>query len=55
MAGIYSMLSGRRPPRPDHPDLSDRVWGMIKGCWECVPSRRITIAEVIAILTVELD
>lgn len=25
VAGIYSMLSGRRPPHPDHPELSHRV------------------------------
>ena len=49
------MLSGRRPPRPAHPELSDRMWGMIKGCWECDPSRRKTITEVIAVLNAELN
>ena len=49
------MLNGRRPPRPDHPELSDRVWGMINGCWESVPSRRRTVMEVIAVLEAELD
>lgn len=49
------MLRGRRPPRPDHSELSDRVWGMIDGCWESVPSRRKTITEVIAILIAELN
>ena len=29
VVGVYSMLKGRRPARPDHPELSDRVWKMI--------------------------
>ena len=55
IAGVYSMLNGRRPSRPDHPELSDRVWEMIKGCWESVASRRRTIADVIAVLGAELS
>ena len=49
------MLNGRRPPRPDHPELSDRVWEMIEGCWENIPSRRRTITEVITVLDAELN
>ena len=49
------MLSGRRPPRPDHHELSDRVWRMIGDCWESDPSRRKTITEVIAVLGAELN
>ena len=49
------MLNGRRPPRPDSPELSDRVWEMIEGCWENIPSRRRTITEVITVLDAELN
>lgn len=49
------MLSGRRPPRPDHPELSGRVWDMIKQCWESDPSQRSTINEVITVLDAELN
>ena len=49
------MLSGRRLPRSDHPELSDRVWKMIKGCLECHPARRRTVAEVIVVLDAELN
>ena len=49
------MLSGRRPPRPNHPQLSDDVWGMIEGCWESVPVRRRTIAEVVITLDAEIS
>ena len=55
VAGIYSMSSGRRPPRPNHPELSDRVWEMIEGCWESEPARRRTITEVVVALNAELN
>jgi len=47
------MLNGRRPGRPDHPELSDRVWKMIKGCWKGDPAKRKTIPEVVTILEAE--
>ena len=47
------MLNGRRPGRPDHPELSDRVWKMIKGCWKGNPAKRKTITEVVTILEAE--
>jgi hypothetical protein len=47
------MLNGRRPVRPDHPELSDRVWKMIKGSWKGDPTKRKTIAEVVTILEAE--
>ena len=47
------MLSGRRPDRPDHPELTNRVWRMIKRCWKGDPTRRITMAEVVTVLETE--
>ena len=55
VAGVYSMLKGRRPGRPDHPELSDRVWKTIQGCWKGDPTQRKTIAEVVAVLGAELN
>lgn len=52
---MFSISNGRRPSRPHHPELSDHVWNMIKGCWEGNPARRKTIAEVVAILEAELN
>lgn len=49
------MVNGRRPPRPEHPELSDRVWEMIKGCWEVNPAQRMTITKVITILNEEVN
>ena len=51
---VYLMLEGSRPPRPDDPELSDRVWDMINLCWESTPSQRITIADVVYVLETEL-
>ena len=48
------MVNGRRPTRPDHPELSDKVWKMIKGCWKSDPAQRKTIAEVVIILEEEV-
>ena len=48
------MLKGRRPGRPDHPELSDRVWKMIKGCWKGDPAQRKTMTEVVAVLEAEV-
>ena len=49
------MLKGRRPGRPDHPELSDRVWKVIKGCWKANPAQRKTIAEVVTALEAEVN
>ena len=55
VAGVCLMLEGHRPGRPDHPELSDRLWKLIKGCWESVATRRKTIAEVVYVLEAELN
>jgi len=49
------MVNGRRPARPDHPELSDRVWKMIEGCWKSDPAQRKTITEVVTILEAEIN
>jgi len=49
------MLKGHRPGRPDHPELSDRLWKLIKGCWKDDPAQRKTIAEVVGVLEAELN
>lgn len=54
-AGMYSVLEGRRAARPDHPELSNRLWKLIEGCWKHDPVQRKTIAGVIAVLEAELN
>ena len=50
IVAAYTMWKDARPPRPDHPEVSDRVWEMMKQCWERVPSKRMTIREVVRTL-----
>ena len=54
IAATYSMLSGARPPRPNHHEVSDRIWSMVERCWHTVPSRRMSIEEVVGLLEAEL-
>lgn len=49
------MLKGRRPARPDHFELSDGVWKVIKGCWQGNPAKRMAIIEAVAILDEEAN
>lgn len=49
------MLSGRRPARPDHAELSDRMWKTIKACWKDDPAKRKKIADVVAVLEAEVN
>ena len=53
MAANRSMVGGPIPSRPDHHEVSDIVWGMIKKCF--VASAGMTIGEVVALLEAELS
>ncbi|KAF9641926.1 hypothetical protein BDM02DRAFT_3000051 [Thelephora ganbajun] len=55
ISATYLMLSGSRPPRPDHHKVSDPVWRMIQSCWNPVASRRMPIKEVVTLLEAELS
>ena len=50
IARVNSMPNGYRPTRPGHPELSDRVWRMIEGCWKDDPAKRKKVTEVVAVL-----
>lgn len=54
VAGVFSMLMGHQPPRPDHPELSNRLWKTIKRCWKVDPAQRETITRVVAVLEAEV-
>ncbi|KAF9646915.1 kinase-like protein [Thelephora ganbajun] len=53
--GIRLKLGGRPLPRPNHSELSDRLWRMIEGCLESTPSQRKTSTEVTVTLDTELN
>jgi hypothetical protein len=53
--GVHTKFHACLPSRPEHPELSDRVWKTINGCLKKVPSQRKTITEVVVALDAELD
>ena len=55
VGGVHSMLNGRRPARPPHPEMSNRLWEAIKRSWKADPAKRKTIIEVIAVLEAEVN
>lgn len=54
IVATYSMLNGARPPRPNHHEISDRVWYMIERCWHNTPSQRMSAGEAVNLLETEL-
>ena len=54
VAAVVSMWNGRRPARPNHPEVSNRLWRTIQRCWKVVPGQRMTIVEVVAVLEEEV-
>ena len=48
------VLSGNRPERPTHPNLTDDIWNLTEQCWDRDPQRRPDISEIISRLQVPL-
>ena len=55
MTGVYSTMNGRRPTRPNHPEISGRVWETIEGCWRADLTKRKKISGVVAVLEAEVE
>ena len=49
-----SIMSGSMPSRPNHSEVSDIVWQMIKSCLQTEASRRVEIGEVVTLLEAEM-
>ena len=49
IAAVVSMWDGCRPARPNHPELSNRLWGTVRACWKAHPRQRTTITQVVAV------
>ena len=52
---MYSLLNDIRPGRPDNPELSRRMWEVIRKAWKSNPAKRMTASEIIAVLEAEED
>jgi len=48
------VLSGNRPERPAHPNLTDDIWNLTEQCWDHDWHRRPDISEVISRLRIPL-
>ncbi|KAF9647770.1 kinase-like protein [Thelephora ganbajun] len=49
------ILSGNRPTRPTHPDLTDDLWEIIQCCWSQDLGHRPDISEVVLRLRTTVD
>jgi len=49
-AVAVGILSGKRPERPGHPGLTDKLWGFNQRCWDQEPQLRPGISEVVSCL-----
>jgi len=54
IAATYAMLSGARPLRQTHHEISDRLWYMIERCWYNLPLKRVSAGEAVQLLEAEL-
>ncbi|KAF9789884.1 kinase-like domain-containing protein [Thelephora terrestris] len=54
IAARNAMMTGRRPPRPNRPEVSDRLWAMVERCLHVVPSQRMSFREAVHLLETEL-
>ncbi|EJD37110.1 kinase-like protein, partial [Auricularia subglabra TFB-10046 SS5] len=43
----HAYLRDLRPARPDHPQLTDGVWELIRRCWRSAPYRRPSMKAVL--------
>lgn len=47
---MMAIISGRRPPRPEHSGLTDGLWDLINLCWEQDQYNRPRMLEVLLTL-----
>ena len=47
---MLAIMGGKRPSRPTHPALTDKLWILIERCWNQDPRSRPEVSEVLQIL-----
>ena len=50
-AATLAIMAGERPPRPAHPQFIDRLWRLMKRCWNQDPRLRPEVSEVFTVLS----
>lgn len=43
---VCAYAANERPDRPDHPQLADGVWELMRRCWRAAPYRRPAMKTV---------
>ena len=49
-AAVFEIMNGDRPPRPTHPTIAERLWSLMKLCWDNEPHLRPEISKVLETL-----
>jgi len=47
---MFSIMQGKRPPRPTHPILTENLWALMQRCWDCDPHLRPEASEALQVL-----
>ena len=47
---MVSIMGGKRPTRPSHPDFTEPLWALTRRCWHQEPRNRPEVREVIKVL-----
>jgi len=46
LEAVYAVMQGNRPPRPNHPALTDGLWKLMQRCWDQDRHNRPRMSEV---------
>ena len=49
-AAVFEIMNGDRPPRPTHPTIAERLWSLMKLCWDNEPHLRPEISKALETL-----
>jgi len=49
-AAASAILDGKRPARPTHPSLTNKLWALMERCWNQDPLLRPEMSEVLETL-----
>ena len=45
-----AIVEGDRPSRPDHPDLTEKLWELTQECWEPLAKDRPGVVKAVEVI-----